>query len=64
MKSPEEMVNIGMGSNRSQRTQDETEFEDENFEDYRETEDEMDNLQALMGPSTKKSKKPQNISVS
>ena len=64
LKSPEEMVNIGMGSNRSQRTQDETEFEDENFEDYRETEDEMDNLQALMGPSTKKSKKPQNISVS
>ena len=53
-----------MGSNRSQRTQDETEFEDENFDDYRETEDEMDNLQALMGPSTKKSKKPQNISVS
>ena len=58
------MVNIGMGSNRSQRTQDETEFEDENFDDYRETEDEMDNLQALMGPSTMKSKKPQNISVS
>ena len=42
----------------------ETEFEDENFDDYRETEDEMDNLQALMGPSTKNSKKPQNINVS
>ena len=61
-KSPEEMVNIGMVSNRSQKTQDETEFDEDNFEDYRETEDEMENLQALMGPSTKKSKKSKDIS--
>ena len=33
-----------MTSNRSQKTQDETEFEEDNFEEYRETEDEMENL--------------------
>ena len=63
-KSPEEVVNIGMTSNRSQRTQDETEFEEDNYDEYRETEDEMENLQALMGPNGKKSKKPKNIDVS
>ena len=48
------MINMGMLSNRSRRTQGETEFEEDQFDDYRETEDEMDNLNSLIGPSTNK----------
>ena len=43
---------MGLLSNRSRKTQDETEFEDDNFDDYRETEDEMNNLNSLIGSST------------
>ena len=43
---------MGLLSNRSRKTQDVTESEDDNFDEYRETEDEMNNLNSLITSGT------------